>query len=70
MGGRTMVHQMNTPTKYSVIHGTGAGLFASYNRSIPKTNVQNHKIRINNSNFHNKNEIVSLRDSSPGQANK
>ena len=37
MAGRTMVHQINTPKKYSVIHANGGGgLFASYNRSIPK----------------------------------
>jgi hypothetical protein len=51
MAGRTMVHQINTPTKYSAIHGNGAGLFASYNRSIPKTtntNIsQGNRIRIN-----------------------
>lgn len=49
MAGRTMVHQINTPTKYSVIHANNAaGLFASYNRSIPKTNgAQNNRIWIN-----------------------
>ena len=46
--GRTMIHQMNTPTKYAAIHGPGAGLFASYNRSIPKTNQgQGNRIKIN-----------------------
>lgn len=50
MAGRTMIHKINTPTKYSVIHGKGTGLFASYNRSIPKNGVAppNNKIRINN----------------------
>lgn len=54
VAGRTMVHQMNTPTKYSVIHGNGAGLFASYNRSIPKTNqAQGTRIRINDLSYKN-----------------
>lgn len=51
MAGRTMVHQMNTPTKYAAVHGKGTkatGPFASYNRSIPKsTHSQGNKIRIN-----------------------
>ena len=48
-----MVHNINTPTKYSAIHGNGNGLFGSYTRSIPKTSInnpsstQNNRIRIN-----------------------
>lgn len=54
MAGRTMIHQMNTPTKYAVIHGNGAGLFASYNRSIPKEKSnQNNKIRITDLSYKN-----------------
>lgn len=54
MAGRTMIHQMNTPTKYSSIHGNGAGLFASYNRSIPKEgSSQNQRIRINDLSYKN-----------------
>jgi hypothetical protein len=54
VGGRTMVQQMNTPTKHSVIHGNGAGLFASYNRSIPKTNqAQGTRIRIDDLSYKN-----------------
>lgn len=54
-----MVHQINTPKKYSVIHATGGGgLFASYNRSIPKNGVpQANKIRINDFYDHNKSAI-------------
>lgn len=50
MAGRTMVHQINTPTKYSAIHGTQnvnqTGLFASYNRGINNMPT-NSRIRIN-----------------------
>ena len=51
-----MIHQMNTPTKYAAIHGNGAGLFASYNRSIPKQNQgQGNRIRINDLSYKNEN---------------
>lgn len=49
-----MIHQMNTSTKYSVIHGPSTGLFASYNRSVPKDgNGQNNRIRINDLSYKN-----------------
>lgn len=57
MAGRTMVNQMSTPTKYAIIHGGGPGLFASYNRSIPKNNPpQNARIRINDHSYKNENK--------------
>ena len=64
MAGRTMVNQINTPTKYSAIHGKGTGIFTSYNRNIPKNNLpQNNRIRINDfcsdSNKKNKNKTCS-----------
>ena len=54
-----MVHQINTPKKYSIIHANGGGgLFASYNRSIPKNGVpQTNKIKINDFYDQNKSAI-------------
>ena len=59
IAGRTMVHQINTPKKYSIIHANGGGgLFASYNRSIPKNGVpQTNKIKINDFYDQNKSAI-------------
>jgi len=60
MAGRTVAHQMNTPTKYAVIHGNGGGLFGSYNRSIPKTNQgQGNRIKIKDNSYKNENEGYS-----------
>lgn len=80
MAGRTMIHQITTPTKYSAIHNPTTGLFSSYNRIIPKTSIgSNNRIRINKSSTKpaskirvkegkqqkTKSQVRSLRDGSP-----